>query len=378
MRLQSSEGSVVQVKALQSSTDFERYAHFGHEVYAQNRYWVPTDAHHLISLLGDPASLGSHLQVQAFWAEEGGRIQATVTAVVDAMYNQHWNERTGHLLFFEALPDCAGGVQALFQTASEWLQARGCRAARASFLYAWQLPLSIDAYEVVPTIFHTYNPPYYHSYFKNAGFRTEHGMVQYQITFTPELARRYQEMVGGVGRAGVHLRCWDFGRLEEDTVIFTKLCNETFAQHWGSPQFTLAQMRGLTSGLQDLLVPDFTAFAEVEGDSVGFVFSLPDLNQALHRMGGKSPEENLPAFQRYLAEIDHGVLLIIGVAPNYRGRGINLALAARSYLAMIARGYKTGSYTVVLDDNWASRRTAEKLGGEVARNFIIYRKELAP
>ena len=44
---------------------------------------------------------------------------------------------------------------------------------------------------------------------------------------------------------------------------------------------------------------------------------------------------------------------------------------------MIDRGYKTGSYTVVLDDNWRSRRTAEKLGGRVTRNFVTYRKELA-
>ena len=71
------------------------------------------------------------------------------------------------------------------------------------------------------------------------------------------------------------------------------------------------------------------------------------------------------------------MLNTIGVKQPYRGRGINLALAAKSYLAMIARGYKTGSYTLVLDDNWRSRRTAEKLGGRVTRNFVTYRKEFA-
>jgi hypothetical protein len=44
---------------------------------------------------------------------------------------------------------------------------------------------------------------------------------------------------------------------------------------------------------------------------------------------------------------------------------------------MIGRGYKTASYTVVLDDNWPSRRTAEKLGARVTRNFNVYRKEFA-
>jgi len=135
-------------------------------------------------------------------------------------------------------------------------------------------------------------------------------------------------------------------------------------------------MRGLTVELKDFLIADFTGFAEAGGQTVGFVYALPDLNQAFHRMRGKAIEENLPEFRQHFEDIDHGVLLVIGVKQGYRGRGINLALAAKSYLAMIDRGYKTGSYTVVLDDNWPSRRTAEKLGARVTRNFNVYRKDL--
>ncbi len=97
---------------------------------------------------------------------------------------------------------------------------------------------------------------------------------------------------------------------------------------------------------------------------------------ALHAMRGKDFGEHSAEFGRHLQAVDHGVLLIIGVKEEYRGRGVNLALAARSFLAMIERGYKTASYTVVLDDNWPSRRTAEKLGARVTRNFNVYRKEL--
>jgi hypothetical protein len=70
------------------------------------------------------------------------------------------------------------------------------------------------------------------------------------------------------------------------------------------------------------------------------------------------------------------VLLIIGVRERFRGKGLNLAMAAKSYLAMIGKGYRVASYTVVLDDNWPSRRTAEKLGCRVTRNFNVYGKLL--
>jgi ribosomal protein S18 acetylase RimI-like enzyme len=368
--------TAVRVRPLSAAEELQRYVDFGQEVYRQNPHWVPPDAHHLIELLSGQGGFGSDSQVQAFWVEEGGHLLATVAAVRGEAYNRHWNEQMGHLLFFEALPGQDEAVESLMRAACDWLRARGCQAARLSLLPGMQLPLTIDAYDAVPTIFHTYNPPHYHSYVKNGGFRTERGVVQYQTQFTPDLAQRYCEMVRRATDSGVSLRSWDFDRLERETEVFTDLFNESFQSHWGFMPLTTAVMRGLTVGLRGFLVADFTAFAEAEGQTIGFVYALPDLNQAFQRMRGKAIEENFPEFQQHLRGIDHGVLLVIGVKQAYRGRGINLALAARSYLAMIERGYKTGSYTVVLDDNWPSRRTAEKLGARVTRNFNIYRKEL--
>lgn len=364
------------VRTLRTAEELHRYVDFGQEVYRENPHWVPPDTHHLTQLLSGQGGFGSDSQVQAFWVEDGDRVLATVAAVRDLAYDRHWNEQMGHLLFFEALPAQDEAVEALMRAACDWLRARGCQAARLSMLPGMQLPLTIDAYDAVPTIFHTYNPPYYHSYVKNGGFMTEHGVVQYQIQFTSELAGRYREMVDRAAHSGFSVRSWDFDRLEEETEIFAKLSNETFQKHWGFLPLPTAVMRGLTVELKDFLVADFTGFAEAEGQTVGFVYSLPDLNQAFHRMRGKAFEENLPEFQQHLRNTDHGVLLVIGVKEGYRGRGVNLALAAKSYLAMIERGYKTGSYTVVLDDNWPSRRTAEKLGARVTRNFNVYRKDL--
>jgi len=366
----------VMVRSLGTAEELQRYAEFGREVYGENPHWVPTDAHHLGRMLSGQGGFGPEVRVQPFWAEESGRVVATVTAVSDEVYDRHWGERTGHLFFFEALPDSDEAVEALFRGACEWLGGCGCRAARLSFLPGWQMPLTIDAYDATPTVFHTYNPPYYHSYVKNGGFETERGVVQYQVRFTPELEGRYREMVGRAAAAGVSVRPWDFDRLEEESRTFGEVANETFRAHWGFRPMPEAVTGGLTVGLRDLLVPDFTGFAEADGQTVGGVYSLPDLNQALHRMGGRPVEENFPEFQQYLGEIDHGVLLIIGVKEGYRGRGVNLALAASSYLGMIGRGYKTASYTVVMDDNWPSRRTAEKLGARVTRNFNVYRREL--
>jgi len=64
----------------------------------------------------------------------------------------------------------------------------------------------------------------------------------------------------------------------------------------------------------------------------------------------------------------------IGVHRAARGRGVNLGMAAYTYLELARRGYSHLSYTLVLDDNWPSRRTAEKLGAYVCANYLVYRR----
>jgi len=364
------------VKKVSTPEELERYVDFAKEVYRDNAYWVPGDKHHLMKLLSGDAGFGPQSEIQAFVVEDGDRIVATVAAMKNEAYHRHWNEKLGHLLFLEALPDQNEAVEAVIGEACEWLLARDCTAARLSILPGVQLPFTIDSYDAVPTCFHTYNPPYYHSYIKNCGFVTERGVVQYQVEFTPELERRYREMVQHAKDSGVVVRPWDFDRLEEESDAFAALGNETFSAHWGFMPLPDAVMRGFTVEFKDLLIPELLGFAEVDGERVGFVYSIPDLNQALHPMRDKALEENFAEFQHRFEQIDHGVLLIIGVKKEFRGRGINLGLAAHSYLGMIERGYKTASYTVVMDDNWPSRRTAEKLGARVTRNFNVYRKEI--
>ena len=66
----------------------------------------------------------------------------------------------------------------------------------------------------------------------------------------------------------------------------------------------------------------------------------------------------------------------IGVVERARSRGVARAMAARSFLTMAAHAMRFAGYTLVLDDNWPSRRTAESLGARVTGNFVTYRRDM--
>lgn len=350
----------VQIIPVDTAADIERYIDFASEVYRDNPYWVAPDRHFQTAQLTGQIPQAAHCKMQPFIAEQDGRIVATVMAVRDDNFNEHWKQQAGHLLLFEAVPDSGAAVYALLDAACRWLREQGCEFARFSFLIGWSLPPTTDAYDRQPSFAHGFNPPYYHRLIKDVLFFTEKGIVQYEVEFSDELGARYQTYMAEGERTGIQIKPWDFSRLEEETARFNALYNETFAEHWGAPQMTVDEMLPWTVGLREMLVPEFNLWAEVNGQLAGGIFAPPDVNQL---MKGQ--------------ELDHGMLLCIGVKKPFRGKGVNLALGARCYSEMMRKGYKRGSYTVVLDDNWPSRKTALKLGCHVTRNFVVYRRDLA-
>jgi hypothetical protein len=141
------------VKKLTETADLERYVEFAGDVYRENSYWVPPDKHHLMALLGGNSGFGPQSKIQSFAVEDGNRILATVAAFTDEAYNRHWNEKLGHVLFFEALPNQDAAVQSLMNEACEWLRERDCAAARLSFFRAYSYRLRSMRTTVCPRAF---------------------------------------------------------------------------------------------------------------------------------------------------------------------------------------------------------------------------------
>lgn len=122
--------------------------------------------------------------------------------------------------------------------------------------------------------------------------------------------------------------------------------------------------------MQGTLVSDLSMVAALKGEPVGVVFSVPDLSPVLAQLrpGVKLRPERGGGTR--------GALINIGVREEARGRGVALAMAARSFVSMAHQGIRYAGYTLVLDDNWPSRRTAVTLGARVTGNFVTYRRAL--
>ncbi len=147
--------------------------------------------------------LAAHLEVTPFCARRAGRVVARVSAVINRRYIEHWNEQLGQLIHFEALEGEDIAVAAMLDQAVHSIRQRGMRAVRSGFAAFLDYPYAIDNYGSLPSFLLRGNPPAYHRYFKEAGFVTEKGQLDYTAPLTPEILARYRRMAdaAAIGRA---------------------------------------------------------------------------------------------------------------------------------------------------------------------------------
>ncbi len=361
----------VSIERPTSRQQLEEFARLPFQVYGARDAWWPPDVQNEIDLLSRRSLLSGYLEVTPFCARRAGRVVARVTAVINRRYIEHWNEQLGQLIQFEALEGEDAAVAAMLDDAVQSIRERGMHAVRSGFAAFLDYPYAIDNYDSLPSFLLRGNPASYHRYFKDAGFVTEKGQVDYTAPLTPEILARYRRMAEAASVAGITIQSWrEYGYLAAIDA-WTDVTNAAFDRHWGWNPVTRAEVRPMLTSLWETPVADLSMLAIIDGECVGAVFSVPDLSTALARVRkGMRLDPERGGGTR-------GALINIGVVESARGRGVALAMAARSFMAMSRRRMRFAGYTLVLDDNWASRSTALSLGARVTGNFITYRRDLA-
>lgn len=330
---------------------------------ARRARWAPEPSIELPLLTGEsPFSAGRRLR--PFVARDDGRLVARAVAVVDERYNAHWHENVGHVILFEALPSARDAARAVLDAACAWLAEERVTAARAGF-GVFDFPFVTDAYDPLPPSVLRHNPPAYHDFLKDAGFVPERRFVDYRLAVTPALVARWKAMVDGARRTGfdlLWLRDVPFERRAPDMHL---VWDDAFRAHWGYTPFSEDELSLVIASLTPAGMLDCSVLAYRDGEPLGALWLVPETSA--HAV--LAPGHRLGADERLNT-------LAIAVREPARRQGLNVAMAARGYLELARRGARFLSYTLVLDDNWPSRRTAEKLGATVCASYVAYRREL--
>ena len=259
---------------------------------------------------------------------------------------------------FEALPETREAVRALMNEACSWLKGHGLEAVRTGMGPSFDLPYLLDSYDLLPPISTRQNPPYYHSLLKEARFEAEKGSIDYKIEVTSERIQLWEHMLHAAESRGFEVVT--LSELDDSKRVsqFASVWEEAFARHWGMSPQSEDEWEELFGFIGPMGCYDVSVIAYEDDDPVGVVLGIPDLSIMATRASGRERVPN-----------SGSTCSASGYGGKHGAGGVNLAIAARSYLELVKRGNSHLSYTMVLDDNWPSRRTAEKLGGGVCANY---------
>ena len=356
---------MIEVVDPQNEVAIKEFVLFQKQVYRKEGIRLSVSVSETTSFFRHNSPFAEGRRFHVLVARDESRVVARAVAVVDQRYNQRWGEQLGHIVMFEALSGAQKASCMLLRTASEWLRNQGAVAVRTGF-GPFEPGFVIDYYDKFLPRMGRHNLPYYHSFLKQAGFETEKGAAEYVIRVCDELVSRYKHYLESAQRLGYEITALRNIPADRRLASFTRVWNDAYESHWGLAPLSEREVSALFDEKCNASTLELSTVA-YRGDTpvaVALVRDTTPFRRVFRKyLGWRSRDEHLASFA-------------VGVSPSERGRGLSLSLAAYAYLRLIAQGAAYLSYGLVTDDNWPSRRSAEKLGAYVCANYLTYRKQL--
>jgi GNAT superfamily N-acetyltransferase len=369
---------ITEVRPVGSRTDLKRFIGYPFTKYRGDPHWVPPL---LISERErfDPRKnpFFEHARVNLFLAERNGEVVGRVAAIDDDNHNQTHDDNLLFFGFFEAEDgEVAQSLVARIEYRGRELGREAIRGPanpslnhNAGFL--------IDAFESDPFVMMPYNPLEYPRYVEASGYRKVKDLYawifewEWQIKKIGRLAERVRKRYSDLVIRPVDMKRWD-----EELERFRDLYNRSWVKNWGFVRYTDAEFDHLAREFKMILDPELIALAEVDGELAGITVLLPDANQVFKRMRGRLLPFGIFYFLGRHKIIDQLRLPILGVAPEHRNKGFELAMIYELYERTVAKGYKRCEASWTLEDNRAMNHVIEAGGATHYKTYRIYQKEI--
>jgi hypothetical protein len=361
--------------------DRRRFQRLPWSIYAGDHNWVPPILAQERELLG----WGHHpffdnAEIVTLLAEREGRAAGRLAVLINHVHNRKYNERRGFFGFFECIDDAAvaGG---LFEAGQDWLRQRGMTAVRGPVNPSlnYTCGLLIDGFDCPPCFLMTYNQPYYAALLEACGFAKAQDMYAYEMdtNLLQVLVGRYKPAVlAMLNRPDMVIRPMDPTRLQQEIETYLDIYNRSLDGTWGFTPLQPREARHIACELRHLIVPQFTALAEIDGQPIGAVFALLDYNQILGKLNGRLFPFGFVRLMTGRRKITTVRAMAMTMVPGYQDAGLSVVLIDNLTGPAAKWGIQRWELSWVLESNSRSRGTLERAGMKRTKTYRIYDKML--
>jgi hypothetical protein len=306
-----------------------------------------------------------------------------VAAIINNKANQAWGVKQVRFGWIDFIDDMEVS-RALLDAVAEFGRKRGMTQIVGPLGFTDFDPegMLVDGFDRISTMALIYNHPYYPEHMKKHGFSKETGWIENRITIPEAIPEKFDRIATIVQEkynlvvkklTVKQIRKQNYGRK------FFELVNETYSHLYGFSLLSDKQIDDFVNVYLSLIDSRMLTFIEdQEGNLIAGGISMPSLAEALQKCRG----ELFPfgwwhlLKAMFLKRSDTVELLLIGVLPEWRARGV-VALVFRDLIATYNKlGFKYAETNAMLEDNFKIQAIFSSFEREVHKKRWIFGKEL--
>jgi hypothetical protein len=380
----------VTVRPVEDAADRKAFVDLAYELNRSDPNWVPplkTEVHGLIDKRTNPWF--GHAEARLFLAERDGKPVGRISAQVDQQVlampeSQGGGPGVGHWGMFEAAD--ADVAAELIARAEDFLRGRRMKVAQGPYsLSIWDEPgLLVKGFDHPPTVMMGHNSPRYEDWVEAAGYRGVKDLYTYDLDITGAFPPIVQRVVAsGERNPRIRIRKVEKKRFEEEAALILGILNDAWSDNWGFVPLSDEEIAYAGKKLKPIVYEDLIRIAEVDGEPVAFMMTLPDLNDLTRDLDGRLfPFGWAKLLWRLRSpQVRTMRVPLMGVVKRLQATRLasQLAFMLIEYIRRDARkafSATRGEFGWILDDNAGMRSIAESIEASINRIYRIYEKPL--
>jgi hypothetical protein len=374
------------VRPVETARDLTRFIDFAYDIYRDDPNAAPMlrrDAHELLNPKKNPWF--EHARARFFLAERDGKVVGRISAQIDNLVLQYMGAGTGQWGSFELIDDPAV-ASALFDAAEGWLRAQGMTRAMGPFtLSIWDEPgLLIEGFDHPPTVMMGHHRDYYAKHVEARGYVKAKDLFTYDLPVDVPFPKVIQRVIKtGLDNKRIVVRDTNMKQYAKESKFILEILNDAWADNWGFTPLTPAESVYAGKKMRPVVYKDLVRVAELDGEPIAFMFTLPNLNEVTASFNGRLFPFNFIALLRAIRNPRPRSVRVplMGVLKKYQGTR-TASLAAFMMIENIRNtastkyGAKRAEIGWILEDNAPMRGIAEAIASRINKVYRIYERAL--
>ncbi|MCB9882770.1 MAG: GNAT family N-acetyltransferase [Planctomycetes bacterium] len=319
-----------------------------------------------------------HAEVRFWLVRDGdGQPCGRISACVDRESLAFHRDDTG--VFGHILADDAAVAHLLLEAAREFLRERGMRRMRGPIELStnYTCGLQVGGFDIQPRIDIPQHPPELRGFVERDGLEKGKDLLCFEVRRDNiDMSRLERGNRVAQRRTKATIRNLDRRRWDEELERIHELYVQCWENNYAFAPMTRDEFFHVATGFRQIYVDGLCQIAEIDGQTVGFILGLPDINVGIRACDGRLFPFGFIRFLRAIRKTPRFRVLTLGVLPEYRGRGLDAFLITNHIQMSIPTGYSDAELSWVLEDNLAMIKPLQEMAATETIRLRLYEQAL--